>query len=235
MMTTNQLLILTNILFFSFSSGLAQEAEKETSIYKSFAVAKVHFEQNATDEDVEVVFEIKGGDEGLNKLTVVSPDDRIVIDFTAPGNSPMGIRQFHFESPEPKDIDALKTAYPEGVYKYTGVTGSGIKFYSESTLNKELPATVSLINPKPESENVSIENLVIIWTPVEDAASYIIEIDQDELGFNINSIIGGDRTNFSLPIGVLVAGKEYTLGIGTVSENGNISVVETSFTTNSGE
>ena len=43
-----------------------------------FAIASVHFEQNATDADVEVVFEVRGGDEGLTQLTVVSPDGRMV-------------------------------------------------------------------------------------------------------------------------------------------------------------
>ena len=96
-------------------TGFAQEPGSS----QLFAFAKVHFEQNATDGDVEVVFEIKGGDEGLANLRVVSPDGRIVIDFTAPDASTLGIRQFRFESPEPKDIEGLKTAYPEGVYTFT--------------------------------------------------------------------------------------------------------------------
>src|SRR5262245_60106580 len=53
----------------------------------SFAVARVHFEQNASDGDAEVVFEAKGGPEGLSKLMVVSPDGRTVVDFTAPDAS----------------------------------------------------------------------------------------------------------------------------------------------------
>ncbi|RMD96832.1 MAG: hypothetical protein D6814_10675, partial [Calditrichaeota bacterium] len=81
-----------------------------------FAQANAHFEQNITDGDVEVVFEIKAGDDGLTRLTVISPDGRTVLDFRAPDHSSLGMRQFRFESPEPGDIEALKSAYPEGNY-----------------------------------------------------------------------------------------------------------------------
>ena len=97
-------------------------------------MASVRFEQNATDGDVEVVFEAKGGDAGLAHFKVVSPDGRTVIDFNAPDSSTLGIRQFRMESPEPKDVEALKTAYPEGKYLFSGTTLSGMTLAGEFTL-----------------------------------------------------------------------------------------------------
>ena len=73
-----------------------------------FETVEIYFEQNATDGDAEVVFKAKAGDDGMTKLKVFSPDGKTVIDFVAPDPSTLGIRQFHLESPEPGDIDAIK-------------------------------------------------------------------------------------------------------------------------------
>lgn len=199
--------------------------------FLKFEVAEIRFEQNATDGDVEVVFEIKAGDKGLTELKIVSPDGRVIVNINAPDVSTLGIRQFRFESPEPKDVKSVMSAYPEGEYVFSGISTDGKQYKSTSKLNHTLPSTISFLNPEPEAEDVALENLVINWSPVENAASYVIEIDQDELDFNITAKFGGNKTSFTLPDGILVSGKEYTIGIGAVSENGNISVVETSFTT----
>jgi hypothetical protein len=196
-----------------------------------FVISRGHFEQNATDGDVEVVFEVKGGDEGLVKLNVVSPDGRTVVDFTAPDASTLGMRQFRFESPEPKDVKSLKAAYPEGVYTFAGATASGNKLHGKSTLSHKLPATVSFIQPKAEAQDVSTKNLIITWTPVKNLAAYIIYIEQDELDVSLTAKLPGSVAAFTVPDGFLLPGTEYQLGIGTVTDEGNISFVETTFTT----
>ena len=196
-----------------------------------FAVASVRFEQNATDGDVEVVFEVKGGKDGLAKLAVVSPDGRTVIDFTAPDASTLGMRQFRFESPEPPDVAKLRAAYPEGVYTFTGTTAAGQKLQGASTLHHKLPATASFLRPAVGARGVSVRNLEITWTPVTNLATYILYIEQPELGLELTARLPGSAATFAVPNGFLVPGKEYQLGIGTVTPNGNISFVETTFTT----
>src|SRR4051794_2914780 len=79
-------------------------AEKPAAKTESFDAASARFEQNATDGDVEAVFEAIAGDDGLTKLEVVAPDGRTIVEFAAPGRSSMGMRQFRFESPEPTDV-----------------------------------------------------------------------------------------------------------------------------------
>ena len=219
-------------LFFFLFTFFAFASENYSAIkFLKFEVAEIRFEQNATDGDVEVVFEIKAGDKGLTELKIVSPDGKVVVNINSPDASTLGIRQFRFESPEPKDVKSLMSAYPEGEYVFSGISTDGKQYKSTAKLNHTLPSTVSFLSPEPEAEDVAIKNLVISWSPVENAASYMIEIDQDELHFNITAKLGGNKTNFPLPDGILVSGKEYTIGIGAVSKNGNMSVVETSFTT----
>ncbi len=198
---------------------------------KPFAVASVHFEQNATDGDVEVVFEAKGGEEGLAKLTVVSPQGRTVVDFAAPDASTLGMRQFRFESPEPKDVSSLKAAYAEGEYSFSGTTVSGAKLHGSSVLSHTLPATVSFLHPKAGAQNVSTKNLEISWTPVEGLAAYLVYIEQDELEVSITARLPADAPKLVVPAGFLANGTEYQLGIGTVTGEGNVSFVETTFTT----
>jgi len=228
---TRGLQILAGVTFLLGSLGLARVAVgHESGPSVPFAVASVHFEQNATDGDVEVVFEVKGGGEGLAKLAVVSPDGRTVIDFTAPDASTLGIRQFRFESPEPGDVESLKLAYPEGVYTFSGVA-TGVKLHGKAMLSHKLPATASFLRPGAGAQGVGIKDLEITWTPVKNLAAYIIKIEQDELDVNITAKLPGSVATFAVPDGFLLPGTEYQLGIGSVTNEGNISFVETTFTT----
>lgn len=223
------LLVLAGATLVWGPPGLAPD--KASGASAPFDEASVHFEQNATDGDAEVVFAVSGGEEGLAKLTVVSPDGHTIIDFTAPNASPLGIRHFDLESPEPPDVESLKAAYPEGVYTFTGATATGDEFHGESTLNHTLPPTISFLEPGEDAENVDTRDLKITWTPVENLAGYIIEVEQDELGVSVTAKLPGSATSFAVPNGFLSPGMEYNLGIGTISDEGNISFVETSFTT----
>jgi hypothetical protein len=198
-----------------------------------FAVASVHFEQNATDGDVEVVFEAKGGDEGLATLVVRGPDGRTVVSFTAPDASTLGMRQFRFESPEPRDVKALKAAYPEGTYSFSGSTASGSRLEGVSKLSHKLPPPTSLVHPTANT-GVPSRNLAISWRPVQGLAAYIVYIEQDDLGVQLTTRLPPSATSFPVPDGFLRPGTTYQLGLGTVTSEGNTTYVETSFTTADG-
>lgn len=224
--------ILTGVTLLFGAYGLTfVGAGNKSNLAESFTKAQVHFEQNATDEDVEVVFEVKGGSEGLAKLNVISPDGRTVVDFKAPDASTLGIRQFRFESPEPRDVAGLKAAYPEGVYTFAGETAAGVKLEGKATLHHNLPATTSFVQPKAEAEGVPVKNLVIAWAPVKNVAAYLIYIEQDELQVEFTARLAGTASKLAVPDGFLIPGTQYTLGLGTVTEDGNVSIIETWFTT----
>src|SRR4029077_15749925 len=91
--------ILAWLSLFLVAFGVVWTTNKGTHA-SQFTTAILRFEYNATDKDVEVVIEVKGGNEGLTKLTVVSPDGRNIIDVTAPEANSLGLRHFTFESPE---------------------------------------------------------------------------------------------------------------------------------------
>ena len=211
--------------------GVAFGASPKPDTVAEFAVAKVYFEQNATDGDVEVVFQAKAGDDGLVELIVVAPDRRTVVNFTAPDASTLGMRQFQFESPEPTNAAALMAAYPEGVYEFSGKTAAGARLSGQSTLNHRLPATTAFIDPRPAATGVAAKDLKISWRAVDGMASYIVKIENDDLNVKIAATLPGTTTTFAVPNGFLSPGTEYELSVGTVTRDGNVSFVETHFTT----
>ena len=200
-----------------------------------FAIASVFFEQNATDKDVEVVFDAKGGDDGLVQLSVVAPDGRTVVDIKSPDASTLGLRQFRFESPERGDVAGIKSAYPEGVYTFDATTVAGVKFHGTSTLRHTLPAIAAGVRPAADAEDVPVKGLVINWTPARNLAAYVIAIEQDSLDVSITAKLPGSATSFVVPDGFLAPGMEYVLSIGTMTSEGNTTYVESNFTTAGGE
>jgi hypothetical protein len=199
------------------------------AVARPFPLARVHLEQNATDGDMEVVFEVTGVSKGLATLVVTSPRGRRVIDFAARDSSDLGMREFHFESPEPEDVGALKAAFPEGVYTFVGTTAGGDALRSESRLSHRLPPPTSLLRPAPGSHGLPVLPLEIAWKPVPNAAAYAVQIEQEELNFHVLARVPGSTTRFEVPAAVLLPGKSYHLAIGSESSDGNTSFVETTF------
>jgi hypothetical protein len=196
-----------------------------------FATASIRFEQNATDGDVEVVIEAKGGDDGLARLSVVSPDGRTIVNVSAPDASTLGMRQFRFESPEPRNTALLQSAYPEGVYTFTGATGTGATLRGESRLSHKLPPSMSFVGPGADAKGVPLHGLEISWTPLNDLAACIVYIENHDLDVEVTARVPGSATAFAVPDGFLRPGTEYQVGLGAVSRDGNISFVETTLTT----
>ena len=88
-------------------------------------------------------------------------------------------------------------------------------------------AAVSILRPSADAQGVSVKDMEIAWTSVKNPAAYILEIEQDELEVSITIKLPSSATRFAIPNGFLISGSEYDLGIGAVSDKGNISFVET--------
>lgn len=192
-----------------------------------FATASVHFEQNVTDRDYEVVFEAKGGKEGLAEMTIVAPNGRKVVAFSAPEPATLGIRKFFFESPEPQDLASLKAAYPEGEYLFHGKSFSGATLAGKASLSHQLPSPAVIVTPKPDVQEVAAGKH-IAWQPVAGAAAYMVELKTG--ASKISAKLPASSTSLALPEGFLAAGQKYKLSIGTVGRDGNMSFVESAFT-----
>jgi hypothetical protein len=198
---------------------------------ETFEHIAVRLEQNATDEDVEVVFEATGGDIGLATLRVAAPDGRTVIDFKAP-DTKLGIRRLVLESPEPVNDGRLQKDFPPGAYTFTGSTVKGEKLSGKVTLSHQLPGPASLVRPRPKEKNVPLKGLQLQWTAPKNLAACIVAIEDEETSVKLlQATLPGTATTLAVPDGLLASGREYKVEVGTVAREGNRSTVESNFTT----
>ncbi len=196
----------------------------------SFEKVAVIFEQNATDKDVEVVFEAIASGSALIALTVTAPGGRTVIDFKAP-DSKMGLSHLTLETPEPKNDGSMQAEYPEGEYIFTGSTVSGGKITGKAMMSHKLPNTVAIIRPRPDQEGVPLKGLQIKWSGVKNVASYTVTVENEKTEMNVSAKLPGSATSFQVPDGFLQPNTEYKVAIGSVAQDGNKSAIEASFTT----
>jgi hypothetical protein len=197
-----------------------------------FEKVAVIFEQNATDQDVEVVFEAIAGGSALVALTVTAPGGRIVADFKAP-DSKMGIAHVTLETPEPKNDGSMQAAFPEGEYLFNASTVNGSKISGKAMLTHKLPNTVAVIRPRPDQEGVPLKGLQIRWSGVKNMAAYSVMVELEGTDMNVSAHLPGTATSFNVPDGFLQPNAEYKVAIGAIAQDGNKSAVEASFKTGS--
>lgn len=196
-----------------------------------FEEATIIVERNDTDGDTEVVIELTAGDEGLRTLYMRTPDGRSIASVASHDPSSEGMREFHFESPEPEG-DAILASYPEGTYVFYGSSTGGERFLSTAELSHSLPAAPTIINPV-QDEVVGADALTIQWSSVPGIAQYIVEFENEsadpEQTLTVN--LPASITSLDVSPALLVPGADYQVGIAAVGKNGNITVTEITFST----
>jgi len=196
-----------------------------------FEEATMYVEQNATDGDTEVVIAGTAGDDGLRLLQIKWPDREVVTTLIA-DRSTLGMREFHFESPEPPG-EAVLAAYPEGRYVLAGVSTAGDRFRSVLTLSHDLPPETTILWPADEAEVPAREPLTIQWSQMPGIEKFVLEFENESADpeRTLTLDLPPGATSFRIPARLLPAGSEFQIGIHTVAENGNIVAVESTFTT----
>ncbi len=218
-------------LALAAASVVGVAAESHADKPTPFEEATLIVEQNATDGDTEVVISGTAGDEGLRRLYIKGPDRQRMTTLLAADGTP-GMREFHFETPEPPG-EAVLAFYPEGKYVLLGESTTGEAFRSVLTLSHELPPAVTILHPAQDAEVPAGQALVIRWSAAPGIEQFILEFENEstdpEQVLTLN--LAPDVTSFRIPAVLMVPGAEYQVGVQTVGENGNIVAVETTFTT----
>ena len=207
--------------------NLKQRLERNNNVAE-FSVAKILLEQNFTDGDVEVVIFAKGGDIGLKQFCLVSPKGKVIYKFQAPDNgASVGGRELVIESSEPAGTITVLNAYPEGRYSFVAKTFNGDYLFSQSDLDHHIPAPVSIRYPLKESE-ISRNDFDIAWVSEVSASKFLVELRHEETKEKLSVEVSARQNSFRVPEEWLVPGVEYQLGVGVVSQSGNITFVEQS-------
>lgn len=196
---------------------------------EEFAEQRMTLERNETDGDTEVVLFAQGQDDGLSRLTITAPDGRKTAKVTADKNG-IGMREFLLESAEPPDLERVLASFPEGVYQLRGTTVAGDCLRGSVALSHDIAPATELLTPAEESV-VPIDQVVLSWTAVPAATLYIVELQNEELGNEHTFQLLPPTTSIAIPAALLVPDSPYQFGVAVQAADGNITAVESTFST----
>lgn len=196
-----------------------------------FAALAMRIERNVSDQDHEVVIEVKSGDAGLSTLKLVAPDGRTLLDLKA-ADSRLGLRSLTLETPEPKDLAKLLADYPAGRYAFTGTTTAGQALAGAVMLDHQLPEPARWLFPAADAPAVALRGLVLRWDVGKGVRSQTLLIEEEKTGQKVaQAMVSATTRQWQVPDGALRAGTAYKLALGGIGPGGNASYIETSFTT----
>jgi len=209
---------------------VAIEEEPEPMNFKNgdpFEDAEVFFEFNTTDNDLGLQLFLDN--EGWNRVGVRDADGENILNIKASGSlGELGITELRFESSEPSPEQVLGE-FPPGDYRIFGKTVDGDKLLSVVEVSHDF-LDAAIVTPA-DGAVVDPENVVVSWEANgAECVEIIIEDDEEE---NIISIlVAEDEGELTMPPEYFEGGTEYKLEVIATGDNGNRTIIETSFTTN---
>jgi hypothetical protein len=196
---------------------------------EEFAELSIALEQNASDGDAEIVLFAQGNDEGLSELSIEAPDGRRALRVKGSRRG-VGLREFLLESAEPPDLARVLASFPEGEYEVAGRTVTGGCLRGAASLSHELAPATTLLAPEAGAE-VPPGDLTLEWAAVPEAELYVVELQNEDLGNEFSFEVLPGTTSLMLPAALLVPGSEYQFGVAVKTAVGNVTAVESGFTT----
>jgi hypothetical protein len=130
-----------------------------------FAEARIFIEYNSSDNDLGFHVFLDGED--WKTLTIVNPAGRTIFEAAGKGAyQELGLTELFFEGAEPSlnevPLAELLARFPEGRYRFTGVTVGGTRLVSTATLTHAVPA-----GPSNVKATLGLnDSLVISWDAV---------------------------------------------------------------------
>ena len=184
------------ILLAFLSIGIAVPARGA-----GFAEARIYIEYNATDNDLGFHVSLDGED--WKSLKIVNPAGAAIFQVAGGGAyKDLGLTELFFEGAEPQldefPLEDLLALFPEGRYRFSGLTVDGARLSSTAVLSHAVPAGPSV------STRVDGDEVVIGWDPVDSPPEGFPQRRIDIVGYQV--IVGSfqvtlpaSATRVSLP------------------------------------
>lgn len=221
--------ISTIVAVLGLAALLAQPAFARDQRCLEFSELTMTLERNATDGDTEVVLFAQGQDDGLRRLVITAPNGRGVV--RSYGNDQgIGIREFHLESAEPPDLDAVLASFPEGTYIFAGTTVKGKCLRGTADLSHQIAPATTLLSPS-EDEVVPIDQVTLRWEAIVGVERYVVELNNETAGSEWTFEVFPPTTQVSIPAHFLQPNAEYQFAVGVKTVSGNVTFVELPFFT----
>jgi len=187
-------------------------------------------EQNATDQDAELLFVVDPGLE-IKTVSITGPErHRQIVNVSGTARPTIGIGKFTIETAEPS-LAAVKAEYPAGEYDVVVTTLDNKRYVGHAELSHEMPEAPAIDAPLAGAGDVALNGTVISWQPAAGAEHYTVELENVDAGITLKADIPAGETSFSVPPNWLLGGQEHALNVLAISGNGNVTGTEVFFTT----
>jgi hypothetical protein len=164
---------------------------------------------------------------GLARIELMDSLKKQVLQLGFPENKVLGVSELSLEITGDTLGDALRE-YPPGDYHVVATTFDGARIEGVARLSAQFPGMFAVISPLP-GEIISSSDVKIDWTPASGAKYYVLEVEQDELGFLFEKRIPAWQTGFTVPAQVLEPGEAYEYSLLVKGDTDNELEVEGSF------
>jgi hypothetical protein len=201
-----------------------------------FEVSRIFIEYNSTDNDLG--FHVSLDAEEWKSLKIVNPAGVTILDLAGRGPyGRLGLSELFFEGAEPNldefPLQDLLALFPEGKYKFTGVTVSGTRLSSTGTLSHAIPS-----GPAVSSE-VNGDQVTIRWEPVTEHPDGFPDRRIDIVGYQIivepfQVTLPASATEVTLPVAFVQSLRAGAHGfeVLAIDASGNQTITAGSFDTN---
>jgi hypothetical protein len=200
-----------------------------------FAEARIFIEYNSSGNDLG--FHIFLDAEDWKEVEIVNPNGRTIFEVEGKGGfGDLGMTELFFEGAEPSlddvPLDELLALFPEGEYKFIGVTVEGKILISRPTLTHAVPAGPKVSAKVDEEGEVTI-SWKAVTAPPEGFPNKLIEI----VGYQV--IVGSFQVTLLASSRSVEVPEEFVASLGpgehafevlAIEKGGNQTITEGSFT-----
>ena len=191
------------------STGLGSAAHE---VGRASASKAIRFEQH----DLYVEFNATAGDAGLQlgadaenwrRFTLYDTEGKVLIHIGARGriHRPFGLSELFLEASEPAFTDVpftvFKRRFPEGTYRFRGVTTNGRTLVGSDELSHLIPAAPNVTSPT-QGALVDPNGFTVSWDPVTkpvgvEIATYQVIVNQGDR--ELSMYVPPDVTSVTIP------------------------------------
>jgi hypothetical protein len=170
--------------------------------------------------------------EGCVELCVLDGAGKSLVRLACPDRGALGVSEVALECEGATLADALR-AMPPGDYRVEALTVNGGRVEGRVTLHDGFPGLFAVVSPLP-GEVVSAKEVTLTWTPARGAARYTLEVEQAELGFELETSLPPWQQSFTLPSALLEPGRTYEYSLAVRGDTDNELEIEGTFVTAAG-
>jgi len=148
-----------------------------------FSIARIYIEYNSSGNDFG--FHVFLDAEDWESLRIVNPAGVTIFEVAGKGGyQGLGLTELFFEGAEPSldevPLGDLLARFPEGRYRFVGVTVQGTRLASAATLSHAVPE-----GPAVSAEVIDEDTVIIHWVPVTRAPEDFPEQHVDIVGYQV--------------------------------------------------